>query len=337
MSDRHAKGSFPTVRPRRLRKHAWARDMVAENALSVSDMVWPLFIHDETNNQPIDSMPKVERLSADGLLRAAETALELGIPAIALFPNTRADKKDALGTEGSNPENLVCQSLRLLKDRFPDLGVITDVALDPYTSHGQDGILIDDYVANDATLEALKTQSLVQAQAGADVVAPSDMMDGRVGAIRDVLDEQGFIDVQIMSYAAKYASAFYGPFRDAVGSSATTISRSGGKETYQMSPANSDEALREVALDIEEGADSVIVKPGLPYLDIVHRVKTEFQVPTFVYQVSGEYSMLHAAANQGWLDLEKVMCESLLSIKRAGADGIWTYFAPEMASLLKNS
>lgn len=337
MSKQHIPGSFPSVRPRRLRRQKWVRDMVAENTLSANDLVWPLFIHEEADDESIESMPGVKRLCEDGLLKAAETALELGIPAIALFPKTPADKKDPLGSEGSNPENLVCRSLRLLKDRFPDLGVITDVALDPYTSHGQDGILIDGYVANDETLDALKVQSLVQAQAGADVVAPSDMMDGRVGVIRSVLDEQKLIDVQIMSYAAKYASAFYGPFRDAVGSSATTISRSGGKETYQMSPANSDEALKEVALDIAEGADSVIVKPGLPYLDIVQRVKTEFQVPTFVYQVSGEYSMLHAAANQGWLDLEKVMCESLLSIKRAGADGVWTYFAPEMAAILKST
>eukprot|EP00903_Cladosiphon_okamuranus_P004499 g4497.t1 len=309
--------------------------MVAEYSLSRNDLIWPLFIHDQRLDEPVASMPNVERLSPQGLLSAAEMALELGIPAIALFPNTPSEKKDELGTEGCNPENLVCRSVRTLKEKFPELGVITDVALDPYTSHGQDGILEDGYVVNDRTLEALRQQALVQAQAGADVVAPSDMMDGRVGAIRKTLDAEGLENTQIMSYAAKYASAFYGPFRDAVGSSATSIPRSGGKETYQMAPSNSDEALREVAMDLEEGADSVIVKPGMPYLDIVQRVKTTFEVPTFVYQVSGEYSMLHAAANNGWLDLDKVMMESLLSIKRAGADGIWTYFAPKAAKQLQ--
>lgn len=327
-------GTFPQARPRRLRNHPWLRDLVAETSLTQKDLIWPLFIHEEDKNQPVESMPDVERLSLDGLMGAAEQALQLGIPAIALFPNTPAGKKDELGSEGCNSESLVCRAVRRLKAEYPDLGVITDVALDPYTSHGQDGILEDGYVANDRTLEALQNQALVQAQAGADVVAPSDMMDGRVEAIRRTLDGGGYENTQIMSYAAKYASAFYGPFRDAVGSSATTISRSGGKETYQMAPSNSDEALREVAMDIQEGADSVIVKPGMPYLDIVHRVKNTFQVPTFVYQVSGEYSMLYAAANNGWLDLDKVMMESLLSIKRAGADGIWTYFAPKAAQLL---
>ena len=327
-------GTFPQARPRRLRNHSWLRDLVAETSLTQKDLIWPLFIHEESNNQPVESMPDVERLSLDGLMGAAEKALQLGIPAIALFPNTPVGKKDELGSEGSNSENLVCRAVRKLKAEYPELGVITDVALDPYTSHGQDGILEEGYVVNDRTLEALQNQALVQAQAGADVVAPSDMMDGRVEAIRGALDLGGYENTQIMSYAAKYASAFYGPFRDAVGSSATAISRSGGKETYQMAPSNSDEALREVAMDIQEGADSIIVKPGMPYLDIVHRVKTTFQVPTFVYQVSGEYSMLYAAANNGWLDLDKVMMESLLSIKRAGADGIWTYFAPKAAELL---
>lgn len=337
MSEKIVTGMFPNSRPRRLRRHPWSRDLVAEHSLTQNDLIWPLFIHDESSDQPVDSMPDVQRLSMDGLMRAAERALELGIPAIALFPNTPAEKKDEMGTEGCNPENLVCRAVRQLKDRFPELGLITDVALDPYTSHGQDGILEQGYVVNDPTLDALSRQALVQAQAGADVVAPSDMMDGRVKAIRETLDAKALQDVQIMSYAAKYASAFYGPFRDAVGSSATTISRSGGKDTYQMAPSNSDEALREVAMDLEEGADSVIVKPGMPYLDIVQRVKSTFQVPTFVYQVSGEYSMLHAAAAKGWLDLDKVMMESLLSIKRAGADGIWTYFAPKVAMQLSES
>lgn len=336
MSQQIFTGRFPQARPRRLRNHAWARDLVAETTLTQKDLIWPVFIHEGSDNQPIDSMPDVERLSLDGLMKAAENALQLGIPAIALFPNTPADKKDELGAEGGNAENLVCRAVRKLKAEYPELGVITDVALDPYTSHGQDGILEDGYVVNDRTLEALQNQALVQAQAGADVVAPSDMMDGRVEAIRHKLDNGGYENTQIMSYAAKYASAFYGPFRDAVGSSATSIPRSGGKETYQMAPSNSDEALREVAMDIQEGADSVIVKPGMPYLDIVHRVKSTFQVPTFVYQVSGEYSMLCAAANNGWLDLDKVMMESLLSVKRAGADGIWTYFAPKAARLLSD-
>ena len=332
-------GKYPNARPRRLRAKAWSRDLVAENVLSVKDLIWPLFLHEGSEDIPVDSMPGVQRLSKTSLLRSAEQAMKLGIPAIALFPNTPVEKKDELGSEGCNPDNLVCQAVRAIKSEFPDLGVITDVALDPYTSHGQDGILdggSDGYVVNDQTVGALTKQAVIQAQAGADVVAPSDMMDGRVGAIRESLEQTGMINTQIMSYAAKYASAFYGPFRDAVGSSATGISRSGGKQTYQMSPANVDEALKEVAMDIEEGADSVIVKPGMPYLDIVQRVKSTFGVPTFVYQVSGEYAMLHAAAQNGWLDLDAVMMESLLSIKRAGADGIWTYFAPKVAAELSN-
>lgn len=310
--------------------------MVRETSLQTTDLIWPLFIHEQPETHAVESMPDVYRLNSDDLLRSCEKALSLGIPAIALFPSTSDDKKDELGSEAANPENLVCTSVRLIKARFPELGVICDVALDPYTSHGQDGILEDGYVVNDRTVDMLVKQALVQAQAGTDVVAPSDMMDGRIGAVRAALDEAGMIDTAIMSYAAKYASAFYGPFRDAVGSSATAVPRSGGKATYQMDPANADEALREVAMDIQEGADSVIVKPGMPYLDIVRRVKESFAVPTFVYQVSGEYAMLQAAGQNGWLDLDKVMLESLLSIKRAGADGIWTYFAPRAAALIKS-
>lgn len=332
MSDSITTGQFPSSRPRRNRLAHWSRRMVRENCLSVDDLVWPLFIHDAPQTIDVDSMPGVQRLNQADLLAQCEKALTLGIPAIALFPSIEGNKKDEQGSEGVNPENLVCRSVQAIKQRFPELGVICDVALDPYTSHGQDGLLNDEaYVVNDATVEVLARQAVVQAQAGADVVAPSDMMDGRIGAVRSALDAEGLIDTAIMSYAAKYASAFYGPFRDAVGSSATAISRSGGKSTYQMDPANSDEALREVAMDIQEGADSVIVKPGMPYLDVVHRVKETFGVPTFVYQVSGEYAMLQAAAQNGWLDLDKVMHESLLAIKRAGADGIWTYFAPMIA------
>lgn len=329
-------GHFPSTRPRRNRLTDWSRRLVRENRLEIDDLIWPLFIHEASATLNVDSMPGVQRLNQTDLLVQCERAMELDIPAIALFPSTAADKKDELGTEASNPENLVCTSVRAIKERFPELGIICDVALDPYTSHGQDGLLNNDgYVVNDETVEALARQALVQAQSGADVVAPSDMMDGRIGAVRAALDAEGLIDTSIMSYAAKYASAFYGPFRDAVGSAATAIPRSGGKSTYQMDPANSEEALREVAIDIQEGADSVIVKPGMPYLDIVSRVKEEFSVPTFVYQVSGEYAMLQAAAQNGWLDLDKVMHESLLSIKRAGADGIWTYFAPQVAEQMK--
>ena len=307
-----------------------------EHSLQVQDLVWPLFIQDQSTSVEVDSMPGVRRLGQTDLLSECERALDLGIRAIALFPSTDPDKKDELGSEAANPDNLVCRSVRAIKERFPDLGIICDVALDPYTSHGQDGIVENGYVINDRTIEVLIKQAVTQAEAGCDVVAPSDMMDGRIGAIREGLDAAGYANTGIMSYAAKYASAFYGPFRDAVGSSTTSISRSGGKATYQMDPANSDEALREVALDIAEGADSVIVKPGMPYLDIVRRVKEEFQFPTFVYQVSGEYAMLHAAARNGWLDLDAVMMESLLAFKRAGADGIWTYFAPVVAQKLKS-
>ncbi|MEQ9566659.1 MAG: porphobilinogen synthase [Pseudomonadales bacterium] len=328
-------GRYPNSRPRRNRLTSWSRSMVRENSLQVQDLIWPLFIHDQSQSQNVDSMPGVRRLGQADLLKECERALDLGIPAIALFPSTDPDKKDELGSESANADNLVCRSVRAIKDRFPELGIICDVALDPYTSHGQDGIVENGYVVNDRTIEVLIQQAVTQAEAGCDVVAPSDLMDGRIGAIREGLDAAGFANTSIMSYAAKYASAFYGPFRDAVGSSATSIPRSGGKATYQMDPANSDEALREVALDIAEGADSVIIKPGMPYLDIVRRVKEEFGFPTFVYQVSGEYAMLHAAAQNGWLDLDAVMMESLLAFKRAGADGIWTYFAPLVAEKLK--
>ncbi len=328
--------AFPQTRLRRTRRSEWSRRLVAENHLRVEDLIWPVFIHDEKEDVDVGSMPGVKRLSADSLLAAAEKALQLGIPAIALFPSTADKLKSEDGAEAFNENNLICRSVAAVKSRFPELGVICDVALDPYTTHGQDGILIDGYVDNDVTLDALVNQSLVQAQAGCDVIAPSDMMDGRVGTIRAALDEKNLVHTQIMSYAAKYNSAFYGPFRDAVGSGSASA-KSGGKGTYQMDPANSDEALREVALDIAEGADSVIVKPGMPYLDILRRVKDTFAVPTFVYQVSGEYAMLHAAAERGWLDLDAVMMESLLAFKRAGADGIWTYFAPMAAEKLQRS
>ena len=336
MSDSITTGFFPDSRMRRNRRHEWSRRLNAENSLQVNDLIWPLFIHEGDKAIDVASMPGVQRLSLEGLLAAAEQAMNLGIPAIALFPSADESLKDEHGTEAANPENLVCRTVAAVKSRFPDLGVICDVALDPYTSHGQDGILVDGYVANEPTVDMLIQQALVQAQAGCDVIAPSDMMDGRVGAIREALDDAGLIDTQIMSYAAKYNSAFYGPFRDAVASAKSSASRNGGKGTYQMDPANSDEALREVAMDIEEGADSVIVKPGLPYLDILQRVKSTFGVPTYVYQVSGEYAMLHAAAERGWLDLQSVMMESLLGMKRAGADGIWTYYAPEAAKIIQN-
>ena len=327
--------AFPHARPRRQRRYPWSREMIRETHLTTSDLIWPLFIQDSAGTHAIESMPGVERTDITGLLRNAERAANLGIPAIALFPSIHDAKKDELGSEAINPDNLVCTAVQALKKHFPQLGVICDVALDPFTSHGQDGILEDGYVTNDRTVEMLCQQAVVQAQAGADIVAPSDMMDGRVGQIRQSLDSADCDHIQIMSYAAKYASAFYGPFRDAVGSASNNVSRSGGKETYQMDPANSNEALREVAMDIQEGADSVIVKPGMPYLDIVSKVKATFDVPTFVYQVSGEYAMLHAAAQNGWLELDKVMMESLLSIKRAGADGIWTYAAADIAQKLQ--
>jgi porphobilinogen synthase len=309
--------------------------MVSENQLGVGDLIWPVFIHDKPGQrQSIDSMPGVERLGIDLLVDAVGEAVELGIPSVALFPATDPAKKTPGAEEAWNPDNLVCQAVRAVKEQYGDqIGVLCDVALDPYSSHGQDGLVEDGYVVNDPTLEALCKQSVVQAKAGCDIIAPSDMMDGRVGVIRQALDAAGFQHVLIMAYAAKYASAFYGPFRDAVGSSSNL--GTGDKKTYQMDPANSDEALHEVALDLAEGADMVMVKPGMPYLDIVRRVKDEFHVPTYAYQVSGEYAMLTGAAERGWLDHDKTMMESLLGFKRAGADGILTYFAPQAARLLK--
>ncbi len=326
-------GQFPAVRLRRNRRHEWSRRLVREHGLAVDDLIWPLFVQDEDRSAGIPSMPGVDRLSVSLLVEASVQAVEWGIPAIAIFPATEPSKKSADAAEAVNPDNLICRATAAVKKAVGDrLGVICDVALDPYSSHGQDGLVIDGYVDNDATLEVLCQQAVVQAQAGCDVIAPSDMMDGRVGRIRAALDEAGFAHVQIMAYAAKYASAFYGPFRDAVGSAANL--GGGDKRTYQMDPANSDEAIREVALDVAEGADMVMVKPGMPYLDVVQRVKQTFGLPTFAYQVSGEYAMLSAAGERGWIDLEKTMLESLLAFKRAGADGVLTYFAPQVAKLL---
>jgi porphobilinogen synthase len=327
-------GRFPAVRMRRNRKTAWARRLVAENALSAADLIWPIFVVEGSNKRvPVPSMPGVDRLSVDLAVAAAEQAVALGIPAVALFPYTDPKLRTDDGREAHNPDNLVCRATRAIRKAGLDIGVLLDVALDPYTSHGHDGLMRGTEIINDETLAALVRQSLVQAEAGCDIIAPSDMMDGRIGAIRQALEDGGHQNVQIMAYAAKYASAFYGPFRDAVGSSTTLT---GDKRTYQMDPANSDEALREVGLDIAEGADMVMVKPGMPYLDIVRRVKETFGVPTFAYQVSGEYAMLTAAAHNGWLDHDKVMLESLLAFKRAGASGVLTYFAPMAARLLKS-
>jgi porphobilinogen synthase len=321
------------IRPRRNRKAEWARRLVRENVLTTNDLIWPIFVVDGNNTRtPVASMPGVDRLTVDQAVRDAERAMKLDIPCIALFPYTDPSLRDETGSEALNPNNLVCQSVRAIKKEFPDIGVLCDVALDPFTSHGHDGLIEDGKILNDETVAVLVRQALTQAEAGCDVIAPSDMMDGRVGAIREALDEAGFLDVQIMAYAAKYASAFYGPFRDAIGSAKTLT---GDKRTYQMDSANSDEALREVELDIAEGADMVMVKPGMPYLDVVRRVKDTFSMPTFVYQVSGEYAMIAAAANNGWIDGERAMMESLLGFKRAGADGILTYFAPKAAEKLK--
>jgi porphobilinogen synthase len=326
-------GQFPATRMRRNRYDAWTRRLVAENALSVDDLIWPVFIIEgRGTTTDVASMPGVQRVTVDRLARHVEPAMQYGIPAVALFPATPPEKKDAEGTEATNPDNLMCNAARLLKREFPELGLVGDVALDPYTDHGHDGVIRDGYVANDESLRVLTRQAVVQAEAGIDVIAPSDMMDGRVGAIRGALDEAGLIHTRIMSYAAKYASAFYGPFRDAVGSGGAL---KGDKKTYQMDPANSDEALREVGLDIAEGADMVMVKPGLPYLDIVRRVKDRFGVPTFAYQVSGEYAMVMAAVQNGWLDHHRAMMETLMAFKRAGCNGVLTYFAPEAAKLLR--
>jgi len=326
--------SFPSIRMRRNRRYEWSRRLVSENALSAADLVWPVFVHEgENRREEVASMPGVERISVDLLAAAATQACELGIPAMAVFPATDASLKTPEAEEAFNPKNLACRAVEAVKHAVGDsLGVICDVALDPYSSHGQDGLVRDGYVVNDETVEALCKQAVVQAKAGCDIIAPSDMMDGRIGAIRTALDAAGFDHVLFMSYAAKYASAFYGPFRDAVGSSANL--GSGDKRTYQMDPANTDESLRETALDIDEGADMVMVKPGMPYLDIVQRVKQEFRVPVFAYQVSGEYAMLAAAAANGWLDRRKTVLESLLAFKRAGADGVLTYSAVEVAQWL---
>ena len=325
-------GAYPTTRMRRNRRDDWSRRLVAENRLGVDDFIWPVFVHEGEGRVEVPSMPGQARLSIDLLVEAATEARDLGIPAIAVFPVVPDARKSAEGDEACNPDNLVCRAVAAVKAAVPDLGVMCDAALDPFTDHGHDGVIRDGYVANDETVEILCRQSLVQAAAGCDIIAPSDMMDGRVGAIRRALDDGGFEHVRIMAYAAKYASAFYGPFRDAVGSAPAL----GGadKRTYQMDPANGDEALREVALDIQEGADMVIVKPGMPYLDIVRRVKDAFGVPTFAYQVSGEYAMLKAAAANGWLDGERALLETLIGFKRAGADGVLTYAAVEAAKLL---
>lgn len=324
---------YPTTRMRRNRAHDWSRRLVQENRLTVDDLIWPVFVHAGTEAQiPVDSMPGQVRYSVPALVEAAREAADLGIPAIGVFPMVDSDLKDMEGSYAVEPGNIVCRAVEAVKAAVPAIGVMCDAALDPFTSHGHDGLLRDGVIANDETVEVLVRQSVLQARSGCDVISPSDMMDGRVGAIRAALDAAGYEHVQIMSYAAKYASGFYAPFRDAVGSAATLGTAS--KSTYQMDPANSDEALREVALDIAEGADMVMVKPGLPYLDIVRRVKDAFGVPTYAYQVSGEYTMLKVAGEKGFLDLDRAVPEALLAFKRAGADGVLTYFAVEMARRL---
>ncbi|MEL7049281.1 MAG: porphobilinogen synthase [Pseudomonadota bacterium] len=328
-----ANDGYPAVRMRRNRKADWSRRLVQETALSVDDLIWPIFIIEgENQREPVPTMPGVDRLSVDLAVEAVRSAADLGIPAVALFPNTDPTLRDMEASEAFNGNNLVCRATQAIKSAGLDIGVILDVALDPYTAHGHDGLMHGDEIANDATLIALEKQALVQAEAGADILAPSDMMDGRISAIRSALEGHGHHSTQIMSYAAKYASAFYGPFRDAVGSSSNL---KGDKRTYQMDPANSDEALREVALDISEGADMVMVKPGMAYLDIVEKISGRFPVPTYAYQVSGEYAMIMAAVENGWLDPDRVIPESLLAFKRAGARGILTYFAPQVARLLR--
>jgi porphobilinogen synthase len=325
--------SFPQVRMRRTRTDEWCRRLVREHQLTTDDLIWPIFVCEgQRTREPIGSMPGVERLSIDLVVEAVGEAKALGIPAVALFPATPPGKKTPDGEEAVNPDNLVCRVVRAVKETHQGIGVICDVALDPYTTTGQDGLVRNDYVVNDETVAVLCQQAVVQARAGCDVIAPSDMMDGRVGAIRAALDGAGMAHVKILSYAAKYASAFYGPFRDAVGSKSAL--GTGDKRTYQMDPGNGGEAEREVALDVAEGADMVMVKPGLPYLDIVYRVKQRFGLPTFVYQVSGEYAMMRAAAERGWLDWNRVLLESLLAFKRAGADGVLTYGAVDAARLL---
>jgi len=327
-------GSYPTVRMRRMRRDEFSRRMMRERRLASDDFIYPVFVIEGRNEtQPVASMPGVARYTLDKLMGVAEQTLKLGVPTVAIFPLIEPSLKTVDGKEATNPKGLIPRVVAALKKSFPELGVMTDVALDPYTSHGQDGVIdASGYILNDETIEVLRGQALTQAEAGVDIVAPSDMMDGRIGAIREALDERRFIYTRIMAYSAKYASGFYGPFRDAVGS-ASALGK-GNKYTYQMDPANSDEALREVALDLAEGADMVMVKPGLPYLDIVRRVKDEFRAPTFVYQVSGEYAMLKAAFQNGWLEEEKCVLETLLAFKRAGADGVLTYFALDAARYL---
>jgi porphobilinogen synthase len=332
MTERLPLGSYPRTRLRRGRVTDWSRRLVAENTLTVDDLIWPLFVTEEAKNSEITTLPGVSRYSIDELVRQAKEAATLGIPAIALFPCVPAANKTPAAKEAWNSDNLLCRTVRQLKKQVPEIGVICDVALDPYTSHGQDGLMENGIVLNDETVAALCKQAVAQAQAGCDIIAPSDMMDGRIGAIRDALDQAGFQQVQILSYAAKYASSFYGPFRDAVGS-ATTLGKA-DKRTYQMDPANADEALREVALDIAEGADMVMVKPGMPYLDIIHAVRRQFHIPVLAYQVSGEYAMLSHAANAGALDFMPAMLESLLAFKRAGVSGIFTYAAKDIAEYL---
>ena len=327
-------GEFPDVRPRRMRRDAFSRNMMRESTLTAHDLIWPVFVVEGSNErQEIPSMPGVERLSIDLLLKKAREVSDLGVPAIALFPVPNPDTKSDNGCEAYNPDGLAQRTVRALKAAIPEMGVITDVALDPFTSHGQDGLIDENgYVMNDETVEVLVRQALSHAEAGVDIVAPSDMMDGRIGAIRQAFEEAGHIHTKILAYSAKYASSFYGPFRDAVGSAGNLgVSN---KDTYQLDPGNSNEAIRETGLDIREGADMVMVKPGMPYLDIVRRVKDSFGMPTFVYQVSGEYAMLKAASQNGWLDERKVVMESMLSFKRAGADGVLTYYAPQVAAWL---
>lgn len=322
---------FPTTRLRRMRQHDWSRRLMRENVFTPNDLVWTVVVTDKAESEAVASMPGTMRLTVADAARAAVEARDLGIPAIAIFPNIDSTLKDARGSQADDPNGLVAHAIKAMKDAAPEVGIICDVALDPFTDHGHDGLIEDGIILNDPTIERLCEQAICQARAGCDVIAPSDMMDGRVGALRAALDAEGFENVMILSYAAKYASAFYGPYRDAIGSSAAL---QGDKKTYQMDPANTDESLREVELDIAEGADMVMVKPGMPYLDIVARVKDAFGLPTYAFQVSGEYAMIEAAAANGWIDGERAMMESLLAFKRAGADGVLTYFAPRAAKLL---